>query len=282
MKLEDPVDTWDFFNKTAGEAYVTKVDSFQTTDSGFSSNYQDTRSSSFEKRARIDLLDLKDQGMGQGHIFFKSTIVRANLFYANPPPVKELKLNQFLKVEAPPDDYLAKLKKQLEYFQSIISSAEAAITSCDENETINMVSQKMQHSPGKTLMEKSTSVLLTFNQQNEPDEPEAIEQPIEDGVLTIFSPLRQPQKAIPLLVKDIMNFSKPLLTISTTRDALMTIERLTGSQGTTSTQIANEIIKDFQAATRYPPEQRITTDPAQLMSAVQTLSQRFVELASAL
>ena len=32
MKLEDPMETWEFFNKTAGEAYVTKVDSFQTND----------------------------------------------------------------------------------------------------------------------------------------------------------------------------------------------------------------------------------------------------------
>ncbi len=30
MKLEDPTETWEFFTKTAGESYVTKVDSFQT------------------------------------------------------------------------------------------------------------------------------------------------------------------------------------------------------------------------------------------------------------
>ena len=40
----------------------------------------DTRSASFEKRARIDLLDLKDQREGEAHIFFKSKIVRAGCF----------------------------------------------------------------------------------------------------------------------------------------------------------------------------------------------------------
>ena len=37
-----------------------------------------------EKRARIDLLDLKEQREGEAHIFFKSKIVRARMFYANP------------------------------------------------------------------------------------------------------------------------------------------------------------------------------------------------------
>ena len=54
-----------------------------------------------EKRQRIDLLDLKDQREGEAHIFFKSKIVRAEMFYASPKPVKYMRLNQFLKVEPP-------------------------------------------------------------------------------------------------------------------------------------------------------------------------------------
>lgn len=77
MKLEDPVDTWDFFSKTAGESYVTKVDTFQTNPGSLVNTYADQRSASAEKRARIDLLDLKEQREGEAHIFFKSVIVRA-------------------------------------------------------------------------------------------------------------------------------------------------------------------------------------------------------------
>src|SRR5690606_23046084 len=101
MKLEDPIETWEFFSKTAGEAYVTKVDAFQTKNDSITNTYLDTRSSSFERRARIDLLDLKDQREGEAHVFFKSTIVRAKCFYANPRPVKRMRLNQFLRVEKP-------------------------------------------------------------------------------------------------------------------------------------------------------------------------------------
>lgn len=119
MKLEDPTETWDFFTKTAGEAYVTKVDSFQVKDTSMTNSYLDSKSSSFEKRARVDLLDLKEQTEGEAHIFFKSKIIRARMFYANPKPVKQLKINQFLKVEPPPDDYLMRLQKQLVSFISI-------------------------------------------------------------------------------------------------------------------------------------------------------------------
>src|SRR5439155_189885 len=67
MKLEDPQATWEFFSKTAGESYVTKVDSFQTNAGSLLNNYMDSRSAS-EKRARLDLLDLKEQREGEAHI----------------------------------------------------------------------------------------------------------------------------------------------------------------------------------------------------------------------
>ncbi len=71
MKLEDPMDTWEFFQKTAGESYVTKVDSFQANAQGILNSYLDSRSASSEKRARIDLLDLKEQREGEANIFIK-------------------------------------------------------------------------------------------------------------------------------------------------------------------------------------------------------------------
>jgi len=111
MKLEDPQETWDFFQKTAGEAYVTVARSFSRAGDGMSSlHYKDTLEAQLDKRARINLLDLKDQGMGESHIFFKSTIVRARMFYANPPKIAKLKVNQFLKVKGPSDDAVKSLQ----------------------------------------------------------------------------------------------------------------------------------------------------------------------------
>lgn len=256
MKLEDPVDTYDFFTKTAGEAYVTKVDSFQTKEDSLTNAYSDTRSSSFEKRARIDLLDLKDQTEGEAHIFFKSQIVRVNMFYAAPKPVKRLKINQFLKVEPPPDEYLEKLKKQLMGFQTILTSDHPSIDLMIESETISLVTQALRESGIEEPVERCVSVLLAFHRHNEPEKVEDVIEEEVKGALTIFAPLRLNASAPPILAQDKTAFSQALLPIQETRDHLIDIERLTGQKANMAGKIANEIIKDFQSVTNYPPEER--------------------------
>lgn len=271
MKLEDPTETWDFFTKSAGEAYVTKVDSFQTKDTSFSNTYMDTKSSSFEKRSRIDLLDLKDQTEGEAHIFFRSKIVRARMFYANPKPVKKLKLNQFLKVDAPPDDYLSKLQKQLSSFQKIIDSGDFALKSDAKNEDIIFVSNSLKEVEPKHLIEKSVAVLLAYQNQNE---PEVVEELIEEetpGEITIFSKLNHPPNVPRILVKDPTEFSKPLISMNDTRDFLMNIERLSGEKDKLAGGIANELIKDFQTATSYPPLERDIISAKELFKVVDDL-----------
>lgn len=268
MKLEDPTDTWDFFTKTAGEAYVTKVDSFQTRENSMTNSYADARSSSFEKRARIDLLDLKDQTEGEAHIFFKSQIVRVNMFYAAPRPVKKLKINQFLKVEPPADEYLEKLKKQLMGFQTLLTSDKPGIDLTVESETIGLVTQSLRESAIAEPVERSVSVLLAFHRHNEPEQVEDVIEEEVSGVLTIFAPLRASATAPPILAKDKVAFAQALLAIQETRDNLISIERLTGQKANMAGKVANEIIKDCQSVTSYPPEERHMGDAQSLAEQV--------------
>ena len=255
MKLEDPTETWDFFTKTAGEAYVTKVDSFQTKETSMSNSYLDTKSSSFEKRSRVDLLDLKEQTEGEAHIFFRSKIVRAKMFYANPRPVSRLKINQFMKVEAPSDDYLSKLQTQLQSFNQVIQSGDISINYHVENEEINLVCNVLNESNTTDSIERGVEALLALHKHNEPDDvAEEIEEMEEVGKITIFSPLNQPDNLPPLLAQNIEQFKSPLLNINETRDLLLSIERYSGEKDNMAGSIANELIKDFQAATQYPPE----------------------------
>lgn len=256
MKLEDPTETWDFFTKTAGEAYVTKVDSFQVKDTSIANSYHDSKSSSFEKRARIDLLDLKEQTEGEAHIFFKSKIVRARMFYANPTPVKRLKLNQFLKVEPPPDDYLFKLQKQMAGFQKLLESGDLTIKKTVENEEIHLITKALRESVVIEPIERGVAALLAYHSHNEPTPVEELVETEEEGVLTIFSTLRRAEGSLPLLVKDIPKFSESLLPINETRNYLTTIERVSGSKDKFASTVAGELIKDFQMATRYPPDER--------------------------
>ena len=277
MKLEDPTETWDFFTKTAGEAYVTKVDSFQTKETSMANTYMDTKSSSFEKRARVDLLDLKDQSEGEAHVFFKSKIVRARMFYANPKPVKQLKLNQFLKVEPPPDDYIVKLKKQLEGFQSILASGELSIRKDVENEEITQIAKLLNESTIAEPIERGVAALIAYHGQTEPIPVEEILDEVEEGVLTIFSPLRQPVDALPLLVRDVEEFSESLLSITETRDYLTRIERSSGAKDKHAASVANELIKDFQLATTYPPPERDEVSVEELTMMVDELSAKIVD-----
>lgn len=272
MKLEDPTETWDFFTKTAGEAYVTKVDSFQTKETSIANSYMDTKSSSFEKRARVDLLDLKEQTEGEAHIFFKSKIVRARMFYANPKPVKQLKINQFLKVEPPPDDYLMKLQKQLASFQSILESGDLSINKAVENEEITLISKALKESTIVEPIERGVAALIAFHGQNEPEPVEDIVEEEVEGALTIFSKLRIDPNAPPILVSDKEVFSEPLLPINETRNQMITIERLAGAKDKYAGTVANELIKDFQIATSYPPEERDVIDVQELTGVIRDLS----------
>lgn len=275
MKLEDPTETWDFFTKTAGEAYVTKVDSFQAKDNTMSNSYADSKSSSFEKRARVDLLDLKEQTEGEAHIFFKSKIVRARMFYANPKPVKQLKINQFLKVEPPPDDYLMKLQKQLASFQSILESGDLTINKTADSEEITLISKLLRESTVTEPIERGVTALIAFHNFNEPEPVEELIEEEVEGALTIFSPLRVNVGDPPLLVRDKETFSESLLPINETRNQMMTIERLSGAKDKYAGTVANELIKDFQLATSYPPEERDFIDPHTLTEIVKDLAVKF-------
>ena len=277
MKLEDPTETWDFFSKTAGEAYVTKVDSFQTKEGSVTNSYADTKSSSYEKRARVDLLDLKDQTEGEAHIFFRSKIVRARMFYASPKPVKKLKLNQFLKVEPPSDEYLAKLQTQMAGFQRILDSGDFAITQDVSNEEVALIDKIYHESTIVEPIERGVSALLLFHGHNEPEQVETLIDEVEVGHLTIFTKLYNPQGSLVLLTDKPEQFSEPLLDINLTRNDMMQIEHLAGEKDKLSGNIANELIKDLQSATSYPPSERDYIGAGELTEVVNALSKHIVD-----
>ena len=148
MKLEDPTDTWEFFMKSAGDAYVTAVESFNSQNPGLTGSYQDSKSAKAEKRARINLLDLKEQGVGEAHVFFKSNIIRANLFFMDPGPAKEMRLNVMMKVEIPKDEVLYTLVKSIEDFEQLIQTSGIPNIKVEKDEQLESIleSQRSQRS----------------------------------------------------------------------------------------------------------------------------------------
>ncbi len=113
MKIEDPTETFDLFDKSAAEAYTAVTGGYQGDTDGVFLSYMDQRSANVQSVKRLNLLDLRDQDPGEAHILFKSTIVRAKMFYAQPPKTKHLRLNYFLRVEPPEKDAMIEQDESL-------------------------------------------------------------------------------------------------------------------------------------------------------------------------
>lgn len=118
MKLEDPTETYDLAEKSIGKSEVGRTSGLQRGAGG--ANYHDGQNASIERKERADWLDFKDHGEGEAHIIFKSTLVRANMFFADPKKINDLQLNSLLRVEPPHmseiqewDEYLAELHQKI-------------------------------------------------------------------------------------------------------------------------------------------------------------------------
>lgn len=278
MKLEDPLETWEFFSKTAGESYVTKVDSFQTNAQSILNNYMDSRSASSEKRARIDLQDLKEQREGEAHIFFKSKIVRAKMFFANPPAVERMRINHFLKVEVPIGRVLVDFENRVEQFAHVVEAGGYTFeVNRDESDDVNIITEVMNDLAEPNPIERGVSALLSYHNRNAVTEEEVvIEEEIEDpNHINIFSKVN--------LADDIKNivgpisfgrFSEPLMSKSFVKDKVELLERILGRTGSQAQNITREIVKDLLTVTEYPPPvEGIFLDPDHVVSASQELAE---------
>lgn len=275
MKLEDPLETWEFFMKTAGESYVTHVGGFQTDTGSITGQYMDTKSAQLEKRSRVDLLDLKEQREGEAHIFFKSRIIRARMFYANPKPVKELRINQFVKVDAPTDAFLRNLMNGFESFKKLITGGEAfAGVESAADEVANVISL-LKKDEVISPIEKGVAALLAYHE-------EAARKPLESaeeeggglpvGELDVFAKLNiTPYLEKFMVAGDVEKFGSPLLKRAESQNNLINLGRMEGKNDQNANSVAAELIKDMQSATHYPPEVETKPSGSELAKTIETL-----------
>jgi len=254
MKLEDPIETWEFFSKTAGESYVTKVDAFQTKSDSLTNSYLDTKSASAEKRARIDLLDLKEQREGEMHIFFKSKIVRGKAFYANPPPIKEMRLNHQLGIDAPEKKTLAEFEHRLDRFAEVITRIDRMQEHIVDQDELAPVFENYMRESKKSLIERGLDSLKSYHSENviEEEAEEIDDTPLDE--INMFTPLRLSDPTVPMIVGDEFEaFSQPLVRRNETKNKLEFLEKLAGKPPKVAAHAAKEVIRDMQIATFYPP-----------------------------
>ena len=153
-KLEDPTDTLDLFSKLAGESYVSELDGYETDQDSIGGGYKTNQTAKINKVNRIDILDLKDQVEGEVHIFFKSEIIRARMFYAAPKVTESFWPNHFIEVLAPEKDEVA----------AISIDIKAQIQALEE---INSITVPMTDEASKLAALKKTNQFIKYASQNQ-------------------------------------------------------------------------------------------------------------------
>lgn len=291
MKLEDPKDTFDLFQKLVGEAYVTNVGGFQANTSGFISGYSDGMNANVEKRARGDLLDLKDQREGEAHIIFKSSVVRAEMFYAAPKMPKRLQLNYFLKVEPPDKSEVLEMESGMEdlknnllrpvFMNDLLDSTdslqdvEIARRVFETHSKLPMLERACAsvyayHEVMQSQMNQFKSSMGTFmNDDGDDDhisvfnapEDEKFEQAKKQGHVDLDDEdFRHPENEDDFPV---------FLNQQRTENDLKEVERLSGVSDEEAAENAQKIAEDMKTISRYPhdeiPEERSAEDILELL-----------------
>lgn len=291
MKLEDPTETFDLFKQSVGEALVSKTGgfSFQT---GMVGGYLDQQNANVEWRSRGNLLDLKDHGPGEAHIIFKSTLVRANMFYVNPQNVKKLQLNHFIRV-APPDRHdMMEFDSSIEEMRQKITNTQLIkdyIESTTPHVRLTQARDVMEKllSEGKSPVESVAAAVAAAHQVSYSN-IEAMSQNLaqdydedeEEGTINIFSRMEEEDDRSESDYEDderseYGSESAPvLLDEANTRKNLAEMEKASGSSDEEAQRKANAMAADMRAMSSYPNPQNTpeAVDPDEIIGIIQEIS----------
>jgi intracellular multiplication protein IcmO len=275
MKLEDPQETWEFFQKVAGETYVTNVSGFQMDSGSVSLNYMDTRNASVDRRQRIELLDLKDQAPGQMHIFFQSKIIRAEVFFSNPKPVKKMRINHFLKVEVPAENELLNLDKRLTQVAAALSNLNSKLPVGEVNEDIMMLVQGLDEDDDLQPFERGIAGLICILEHEVAKQQQlsaAYESKSARESMSAFTRIDTSPLVVRMIGQENVElFQLPMIRRGSTLENLKHIERLAGKTAKDAEAVAKNIIRDVEKVTTYPPEVLFVRDKAQYLADVNEL-----------
>jgi intracellular multiplication protein IcmO len=100
-KLEESIDTRNFFEKSVGTDTVSEISGFQTNPGGLIGGYHEQNQAVQKSWAKAEWSDLRSQKEGEVHMTYRSDVIAAQMFYAAPKPVKAMRVHKMLGVEPP-------------------------------------------------------------------------------------------------------------------------------------------------------------------------------------
>lgn len=167
-KLEDPTDTYDLFSKLAGEAYVTELDGYELNTNSAMGDYKTNQTAKINRVSRLDILDLKDQIEGEVHVFFKSDIIRARMFYAAPKLVDNFMPNHFIEVIPPEYDEVTALSLNPSEIMEAIKLADTIYSTAQKDNLSSLIELKKtpwcdRYGKQKQGAEKGISLFLMLH-----------------------------------------------------------------------------------------------------------------------
>ena len=191
------------------------------------------------------------------HIFFKSQVIRARSFFANPKPAPRLKLNQLLKIDEPDDEVIANWQRRTQSVLDAYHNPQKLEFNLSLDDELEHMRDNFDLNPGQDLHECAIEGILEASEGPEPvtELPEELSAQLQSQC-NIFSPE-----------------NGSLLSASHLYTMLLKIERSCGANQSQAQQTAASILLELAAATKYPantpPNPQENKD--EILRAVETL-----------
>jgi intracellular multiplication protein IcmO len=172
---------------------------------------------------------------------------------------------------------LIDLENRLAQFENVLATQDVGFeeVSGEETEDIQLIASSMTENPDVNLIERGVSALLAFHNRGGEEGVESFveEEPELEGHINIFSkPNLNDEVKMLVGVTNFERFSQPLISKAFIKDKVQLVERVLGRSSSKAQVIADEIIKDIQMATDYPPPvEGIFQPPEMVISAANEL-----------
>ncbi len=308
MKLEDPKDTYELFEKTAAETTVVVNNRYDRNEGSFFGGMRQGEGASVETRKRINILDLKDQKEGEAHILFKSALVRAKMFYAFTPKPPTITMNYFVRVEPPDIEVINQIDNGL---KSLIKNVcnEGKIREMEENLEIDspnierlreLLDQhsflKMSEAAFATVAAIGTEIYETYDEKMSVLKGQVngdLDDEDSEDEINVFSTRKEVEK----ILKDRYPSEKDsqdeddddededmeededinvFIEEDNARKGFEEIEKMVGATNEEAKETANRTVEDMKKVSRYPSDGRPETkEPEEIMDILNELDEMF-------
>lgn len=174
-KLEDPNQTVEFMEKSAGKAIVTEVSSFTMRPGSSSSSYFGTEQASRDVRSRITADHVRSMKEGEAGLIFGINVVEIKIFYADVGHAKAMRVQRLIGLD-PLDESVLKHREDLVKLRDRLvhpkwTAAQASHSAEDSPEFLSILDGRNLPSLKKepSFLKRATAFIVAYIAKSDPD-----------------------------------------------------------------------------------------------------------------